>query len=64
MAITIDIKEDTLYREVYQEGELEGKEKAALNMLKKGMAVALISEITELPQARIAQLKQQLEADK
>ncbi len=81
MAITIDdIKEDTLYGKVYQEGrqegklegrqegmqqgELEGKEKAALNMLKKGMAVGLISEITELPAERVVQLKQQLEADK
>lgn len=58
MAITIDIKEDTLY----QEGRLAGKEEDALKMLKKGLAVELISEITELPQARIAQLKQQLEA--
>jgi predicted transposase YdaD len=47
-----------------QQGELEGKEKAALNMLKKGMAVGLISEITELPAERVVQLKQQLEADK
>ena len=72
------IKEDALYREVYQEGklegklegkreglqqgELEGKEKAALNMLRKGMAVALVSEIAELPAERVARLKQQLEA--
>lgn len=77
MAITIDIiKEDTLYGKVYQEGkqegkqeglqqgELEGKEKAALNMLRKGMAAELISEITELPVERVAQLKQQLAAGK
>ncbi len=58
MTIMIDIKEDTLYREVYQ----EGKEKAALNMLRKGMTTDLISEITELPAGRIDQLRQQLEA--
>jgi predicted transposase YdaD len=64
MDITIDIiKEDALYGKVYQEGKQEGKEKAALNMLKKGMDVALISEITELPAERVVQLKQQLEAD-
>ncbi|HEX8529004.1 MAG TPA: hypothetical protein VF646_03240, partial [Cytophagales bacterium] len=50
-------------QEGLQQGELEGKEKAALNMLKKGMAVALISEITELPAQRVVQLKEQLEAD-
>jgi predicted transposase/invertase (TIGR01784 family) len=58
MAITIDIKEDTLY----QEGQEAGKEKAATNMLKKGMSIELISEITELPVERVAQLRQQLEA--
>lgn len=74
MAITINIKEDALYQEGLQEGklagkeeglqqgELEGKEKAALNMLRKGMAVALISEITELSTERINQLGQQPEA--
>lgn len=69
MSITIDIiKEDALYRQVYQEGKqegrLEGKEKAALNMLRKGMSVELVGEIAELPAERVAQLKQQLEADK
>jgi predicted transposase/invertase (TIGR01784 family) len=70
MAITIDIKEDALYQEGkvegklegLQEGKLEGKENTALNMLKKGMDIDLISEITELPASRIEQLKQQLEA--
>ena len=66
MAITIDIKEDTLYQEGLQkgkeEGKLAGKEEDALKMLKKGLDQDLISEITELPAERIAQLKQQLEA--
>ncbi|MBD0257322.1 MAG: hypothetical protein ICV83_16510 [Cytophagales bacterium] len=63
MATTIDIiKEDSLYGKVYQEGKQEGKEKAALNMLKKGMTVELISEMTELPTERVVQLKHQLEA--
>lgn len=60
MPITVDIKEDVLYRL----GEEEGKEKTALNMLKKGMSVSLVSEVTELPVERIAQLKQQIEAEK
>ncbi len=70
MALDIDIKEDALYQlgeqkgkeEGKEEGLQKGKEEAALKMLQKSMAVELISEITELPAERIAQLKQQLEA--
>jgi len=78
MAITIDIKDDTLYQQGLQhgkeeglqqglqkgkeEGKLAGKEEDALKMLKKGLDLDLISEITELPAERIAQLKQQMEA--
>ena len=70
MAITIDIKEDTLYQEGLQqglqkgkeEGKLASKEQAAVNMLRKSMSTELISEITELPVERVAQLRQQLEA--
>ncbi len=70
MALNIDISEDALYLLGEQKGEqrglekgkVEGKEETATNMLKKGMAVELISEITGLPAARIAQLKGQLEA--
>jgi len=58
MALDIDIKEDALC----QLGEQKGKEETALKMLRKGMAVELIGEITELPAARVAQLKQQLKA--
>jgi hypothetical protein len=60
MPITVDIKEDVLYRL----GEEEGKEKTALNMLRKGMSVSLVSEVTELPAERIGQLKQQIESEK
>ncbi|HCF28547.1 MAG TPA: hypothetical protein DEV81_15405, partial [Cyanobacteria bacterium UBA11049] len=66
MAITIDIKEDTLYQEVYQEGlhkgQEEGKEETAINMLKEGFSEEVVARITKLPADRIAQLKQQLEA--
>ena len=58
MAITIDIKEDTLY----QLGQEEGKEEAALNMLKEGFSEEVVARITKLPAERIAQLRQQLEA--
>ncbi len=60
MAITIDIKDDTLY----QLGQAEGKEEAAVNMLKEGFSEEVVVRVTKLPAARIAQLKQQLEADK
>ena len=46
MAITIDIKEDTLYQLRQEEGKVAAKEEAAVNMLKKGMSADLISEIT------------------
>ena len=74
MALDIDITEDALYLLGEQKGEQkglqkgkeeglqEGKEAAALQMLRKGMAVELITEITALPTQRIVQLKQQLEA--
>ncbi len=45
-----------------QKGKLESKVEIALNLLRKGMTVALIGELTDLPTERIAQLKQQLEA--
>jgi predicted transposase/invertase (TIGR01784 family) len=74
MPITIDIKEDIFYREGMQqglqqgmqqgkeEGELEGKEKTALNMLREGFSEAIVSRLTELPLARVTQLKEQLAA--
>ncbi len=66
MALNIDIREDALFQEGKLEGKLEGKEElreeTALNMLKKGMDVELISEIMNLPVERITQLKQQVEA--
>ncbi len=74
MALDIDITEDALYQLGERQGEQKGlekgkeeglqkgKEEAALKMLQKGMVVELISEITELPAERIAQLRQQLEA--
>jgi predicted transposase/invertase (TIGR01784 family) len=69
MAITIDVKEDTLYQlgqeEGLQKGKLagkeEGKEEDAINMLKEGFAVDVIARITRLAPERIAQLKQQLD---
>jgi predicted transposase/invertase (TIGR01784 family) len=66
MPITIDIKEDIFYREGMQQGmqqgELEGKEKTALNMLREGFSEAVVSRLTELPLARVTQLKEQLAA--
>ncbi len=74
MALHIDIREDALYQLGQQQGReeglqkglekglLAGKEEAALNMLRKGMSDSLVSEVTELPAERIAQLRQQLEA--
>jgi predicted transposase/invertase (TIGR01784 family) len=74
MALDFDITEDALYlvgeqrglekglQKGKEEGFQKGKEEVALQMLRKGMALELISEITELPIERLEQLKQQLEA--
>jgi predicted transposase/invertase (TIGR01784 family) len=70
MPITIDVKEDDLLQEIYQEGlqkgqlagKEEAKEEAAINMLKEGFAEEVVVRITKLPAARIAQLRQQLQA--
>jgi predicted transposase/invertase (TIGR01784 family) len=65
MALNIDIKDDTLYQlgqeEGLQKGKEEGREKAALNMLKEGFAPETVARLTELPLERVAQLK--LEGD-
>lgn len=64
MAITIDIKEDTLYQLGEEKGKLAGKEEAALNMLKEGFSQEVVARITKLAADRIAQLKLELEAGK
>ncbi len=62
MAITINIKEDTLYQEGLQKGQEAAKEEAAVNMIKEGSSEEVVARITQLPAERIAQLRQQLEA--
>jgi len=49
-------------QEGLHKGKLEGREETALNMLKEGFPEEVVARITKLPAARIAQLKQQLEA--
>ena len=43
-----------------QKGRIEGKIEAAKAMLAKGMEITLISEITNLPEAQLSQLKDEL----
>ena len=47
-----------------QEGLLEGRIEAAKAMLAKGMEMSLISEITNLPEAQLLQLKDALSSVK
>lgn len=51
-------------REGEQKGRIEGEQKgrieAAKAMLAKGMEMTLISEITNLPEAQLLQLKEEL----
>lgn len=62
MPITIDVKEDSLYQEGQLAGKEEAKEEDAVNMLREGFAEEVVVRITKLPAARIAQLRQQLQA--
>ena len=48
----------------FQNGLLEGKIEAAQAMLAKGMEIALISEITNLPEERLLQLKDEVSSVK
>jgi predicted transposase/invertase (TIGR01784 family) len=43
-----------------QEGRIEGKIEAAKEMLAKGMEITLVSEITNLPEEQLSQLKDEL----
>lgn len=45
-----------------KDGIIEGKIKDAKRMLSKGMDIALISEITELPEEKIIQLQEEGES--
>ncbi|CAM4467283.1 hypothetical protein LMZ02_31425 [Paenibacillus macerans] len=47
------------YEERLKEGREEGKEKAALNMLREGMEISLIAKVTGLSQVQVAKLKKQ-----
>jgi predicted transposase YdaD len=62
MPITIDVKEDDFIQEIYQEGQLAGKEETAVSMLKEGFGEEVVVRITKLPADRITQLRQQLQA--
>ena len=48
----------------FQNGLLEGKIEAARAMLAKGMEITLISEITDLPEERLLQLKDEVSSVK
>ncbi|MDU7475965.1 MAG: hypothetical protein E7L01_21905 [Paenibacillus macerans] len=47
------------YEERLKEGREEGKEKAALNMLREGMEISLIAKVTGLSEEQVAKLKKQ-----
>lgn len=51
-------------QEGLREGEQKGRIEAAKAMLAKGMEITLISEITNLPEAQLLQLKDALSSMK
>ena len=44
-------------QQIYHNGRVEGKIETAQAMLAKGMEIELITEITNLPEAQLLQLK-------
>ena len=44
-------------QQIYHNGRVEGKIETARAMLAKGMEIELITEITNLPEAQLLQLK-------
>ena len=49
-----------IFQNGLREGKQEGRIEAAKAMLAKGMEITLISEITNLPEAQLLQLKEEL----
>ena len=58
MAITVNFREDALYKEGYQ----ESREEVALYMLQEKFSEEVVIRVTKLPAERVAQLRQQLAA--
>lgn len=48
--------------ELCDKSKLEGKEEVAVNLLKKGLAVSEVAEVTEISPDRIEELKNSLTA--
>ena len=52
-----------IFQNGLREGEQKGRIEAAKAMLAKGMEITLISEITNLPEAQLLQLKDRLSSE-
>ena len=61
MLITaLEKEKQQIYHNGHLEGKREGKIETAQAMLTRGMGIALIAEITNLPEAQLLQLKAEL----
>lgn len=64
LVTALEREKQRFFQNGLREGKQEGKIEAAKAMLAKGMEMTLISEITNLPEAQLLQLKNSLSSVK
>ncbi len=60
LVTALERERQQIFQNDLREGEQKGRIEAAKAMLAKGMEMTLISEITNLPEAQLLQLKEEL----
>ena len=60
LVTTLQKDREQFFQNGLREGEQKGRIETAKAMLAKGMEITLISEITNLPEAQLLQLKEEL----
>ena len=60
LVTALEREREQFFQNGLREGEQKGRIEAAKAMLAKGMEITLISEITNLPEVQLLQLKEEL----
>ena len=64
LVTALEKERERFFQNGLREGEQKGRIETAKVMLAKGMEITLISEITNLPEAQLSQLKDSLSSVK
>ena len=64
LVTALEKERERFFQNGLREGEQKGRIETAKGMLAKGMEITLISEITNLPEAQLSQLKDSLSSVK